>query len=202
MQDRMVTILILAISLLVYALITLFGIASVMEWLQFPGYPDQGTYWQLWRYVSPALIHFSLIHIGFNLLWWWILAPIVEHHHGRLAIVKIFLIVAVLSNTAQYLVSSAGFGGLSGVVYGLFGYVWIISKYEPDSGIRVPNAVMVQVGLWLILGFTGWLDALIGPMANMAHFIGFVVGLLLALSKLRSGRMDFDADQNADPNTL
>ncbi len=30
-----------------------------------------GQQWQIWRSVSHALLHFSVMHIAFNLLWWW-----------------------------------------------------------------------------------------------------------------------------------
>lgn len=33
----------------------------------------QFTDWQAWRYFTPALIHFSVLHLVFNLLWWWYL---------------------------------------------------------------------------------------------------------------------------------
>lgn len=186
MKDRKVTLFIVVICVLVFLVTQVVGIVPVLELLRFPGYPDQGTYWQLWRYITPVFVHFSLIHIGFNLIWWWILASIIEIHHGRWAVLNLVLLVGLLSNVAQFLVTDSGFGGLSGVVYGLFGYTWVVSKIEPDSGILVPNAVMIQIGIWLILGFTGLLDSLIGPMANMAHLMGFVAGLLIALSRSKS----------------
>lgn len=183
MLDRKLSLAIVFISVVFFLFTITIGIEPVMEQFRFPGYPDEGTYWQLWRYITPVFVHFSLIHIGFNLLWWWILAPIVEAHHGHWALLRLFFLVGLLSNTAQFLVSNNGFGGLSGVVYGLFGYVWVVSKLDPESGIQVPNAIMIQIAIWLILGFSGLLDGLIGPMANMAHLMGFVVGLLMALSR-------------------
>jgi membrane associated rhomboid family serine protease len=33
---------------------------------------------EVWRYFSHALMHFSLMHILFNLLWWWYLGGAVE----------------------------------------------------------------------------------------------------------------------------
>ncbi len=39
---------------------------------------------------------------------------------------------------------------MSGVLYGLFGYVWMKSRYEPSSGFYVtPNTVMWMVGWFL-----------------------------------------------------
>ena len=69
-----VTISILAISTVVFALMSLFGDAIILDWLAFNKVEFNGRSFELvspgseyWRYVTPALIHFglilSLIHI-------------------------------------------------------------------------------------------------------------------------------------------
>ena len=73
-----VTISILAISAVVYALMSLFGDAIILDWLAFNKVEFNGRRFELvspgseyWRYVTPALIHFGLLHILFNGLWIW-----------------------------------------------------------------------------------------------------------------------------------
>ncbi|VED45788.1 Rhomboid protease glpG [Raoultella terrigena] len=39
---------------------------------------DPSLKFEVWRYFSHALMHFSLMHILFNLLWWWYLGGAVE----------------------------------------------------------------------------------------------------------------------------
>jgi membrane associated rhomboid family serine protease len=68
-----VTISILAISAVVFALMSLFGDAIILDWLAFNKVEFNGRRFELvspgneyWRYVTPALIHFGLLHILFN----------------------------------------------------------------------------------------------------------------------------------------
>ena len=43
------------------------------------------------------------------------------------------LVIAALSNLGQYFVSGPNFCGISGVVYGLFGYIWMKGRFDPAS---------------------------------------------------------------------
>lgn len=50
---------------------------------------------QSWRFITPAFLHFSALHIVFNLLWWWQLAGIVEKQQGKQRLLILFLFTAV-----------------------------------------------------------------------------------------------------------
>jgi GlpG protein len=83
------------------------------------------------------------------------------------------LIIAIASNVAQYFVSGPNFGGLSGVVYGLFGYLWIRGKYDPASGLQQDSTTIILSLAWFFVCLTG----MIGPIANTAHASGLVMGM-------------------------
>ena len=81
--------------------------------------------------------------------------------------------IAALSNLAQYSVGGPYFCGISGVVYGLFGYIWMKSKFDPDSGFYVhPQTVMMML-LWFVL----CLSKMIPNIANTVHGVGLAVGV-------------------------
>ena len=80
--------------------------------------------------------------------------------------------VAVVSNVSQYVMAGAGFGGMSGVVYGLFGYVWVRNKLDVHFDVFLSPMTSGLLLLFLALGVFG----LMGPTANAAHFSGLVVG--------------------------
>jgi len=134
---------------------------------------------QWWRIFTPAFIHFSVIHIVFNLIWWWLLGSQLERSFGSVSLAVIFAIAAISSNVAQLLVSGPNFGGLSGVVYALFGYVWWIGWLRPSWGIGLPNSLIYFLLAWLALGY---LEVLWVNMANEAHLFGLISGCLMALA--------------------
>ena len=71
---------ILLICIAVFILQNLVGDQPVMIWLAWPY--DPSLQFEAWRYFSHAFMHFSLMHILFNLLWWWYLGGAVEKRIG------------------------------------------------------------------------------------------------------------------------
>jgi len=132
---------------------------------------------QVWRLFSPIIIHFGILHIVFNMLWLYQLGSTIEQHQstGRMAI--LVMIISVLSNLAQFFWSGPFFGGMSGVVYGLLGYVWAQGKYNPRAGISLNQNITVMMLIWFIICWLG----LVGNVANMAHTVGLVCGVILGL---------------------
>jgi len=63
---------------------------------------------------------------------------------------------------------------MSGVVYGLFGYIWMRGKFDPASGLFIDQRSVILMMVWFGLCFTGW----VGPIANIAHGGGLAVGAL------------------------
>lgn len=133
-----------------------------------------------YRLITPALFHFSLLHIVFNSLWWWQLGGDIESQIGKGSLINLFLLSAIISNSGQFLVSGSNFGGLSGVVYALVGYVWLLGWLKPEKGVSLPNAMIVFLLGWLVLGFV---DVLPINMANTAHLLGLMTGCLMAFLK-------------------
>ncbi|MDF2155983.1 rhomboid family intramembrane serine protease GlpG [Vibrio sp. CAU 1672] len=159
----------------VYALLLLGFADGVFSWLHFPAFAEQQ--WQLWRWVSHTFLHFSVTHIAFNLLWWWQLGGDIERRLGSGKLLQIFLLSAALSGAGQYYVEGANFGGLSGVVYALLGYLWVIGYRLPHLGLTQPKPIIVFMLVWLVLGFVQPFLAI----ANTAHLVGLLAGIAIAL---------------------
>ncbi len=130
-----------------------------------------------WRIVLPVFLHFGPLHLLFNMLWLKDLGGMIENLKGRLFFGVFVLALATFSNVAQYVISGPGFGGMSGVVYGLFGYIWVKSKREPWSGFLIDQQTVWLMMAWFALCFTGWF----GPIANFAHGGGLALGLAAGL---------------------
>jgi GlpG protein len=148
------------------------------------GLDDITKHGQVWRLFTPALLHVHLPHLLFNMWATLVLGTLVEVRRGTRALLVLVLVSAVASNVGQYLYAVnfeqvlRGWGGISGVVYALFGYVWMKGLYEPEQGMILhPSSVRIML-LWLLLGFAGLFN-----MANGAHLMGLVVGVLFGLAR-------------------
>ena len=84
-------------------------------------------------------------------------------------------LVALVSNLAQYVSGGANFGGMSGVVYGVFGYLWMRGKRESSFAWLISPMTSTLLLVFLAVGIFG----LVGPTANAAHFSGLLVGMAL-----------------------
>ncbi|RCS53932.1 rhomboid family intramembrane serine protease [Bremerella cremea] len=151
---------------------------------------------QVWRLITPALLHqnvgrMALLHVGFNMYMLYMLGPILERRLGSLQFLFLNVVLALASNLAQGVLPSildetalvrfsnayggVQFLGYSGVIYGLFGFLWIRSSLDPTFGIMLVQSSIMILMVWFFLCWFG----VIQNVANLAHTGGLVAGLLL-----------------------
>lgn len=176
-----VTLTVFAACWLVF-LISVFGGANTLfGQLHFFGdFEFDAILTEPWRLLTPAIFHFSWLHIIFNTLWWWQLGGDIETRLGKVELFSIFLQAAVISNIAQYLMSGPNFGGLSGVVYALVGYCWWTGWLAPERGVTLARPIVGFMLVWLLLGFTSFMPI---NVANTAHLVGLLCGCSMAYIK-------------------
>lgn len=136
---------------------------------------------ELWRAVTPIFMHLDWFHIIFNMIMFFQFGALVESIKGTVRLAGLMLAIAVVSNIAQAvgpesLGGTPAFGGMSGVVYGLFGYVWVKSTFQQEPGFYMTQGTVIILIAWLFLCMTG----AVGPVANIAHVVGLVVGMTVA----------------------
>ncbi|WP_375751862.1 rhomboid family intramembrane serine protease GlpG [Vibrio sp. HN007] len=168
-----ITLAVMVIGIVIFALQQIGFGRLVFSYMHFPASAEQQ--WQLWRWLSHALLHFSVMHIVFNMLWWWQLGGDIEQRLGSGKLLQIFALSALLSGAGQYWVEGANFGGLSGVVYALLGYIWVLGTRAPEKGLVIPKSIVGFMLVWLILGYVQSYLAI----ANTAHLVGLLSGVAL-----------------------
>jgi membrane associated rhomboid family serine protease len=138
---------------------------------------------QVWRLVTSILPHGDPIHLAFNLLWLWVLGTLVEDVFGHVRTFLLVLVLAAGSGAAEYAFIHGGIG-LSGVGYGLVGFLWVLERRDE----RFRGAVDAQT----VQLFVGWFflcivltAANVWHVANVAHGVGAVMGLLTGLTVAR-----------------
>lgn len=141
---------------------------------------DVNVIWQSqpWRLFTPMFLHFGLMHIAFNLWWLKDLGTALERVFSARYLLIFVLTTAAFSHVLEYAVSGpTKFGGMSGVVYGLFAFIWIRGRLDPSFPYRMPQQLATFMLIWLGLGFTGW----VGPIANWVHTGGLISGAVWAV---------------------
>ncbi|MBC3456860.1 rhomboid family intramembrane serine protease [Pseudomonas mosselii] len=190
-----VTAAILILSVVVAAVTGLGENLSTIGWFTFLSFKVQGDYLyftpllqglaegQLWRLVSPMLLHFGVLHLAMNGLWYWELGKRIELRQGPWMLLGLTLLFSLVSNLAQHFTSGPSlFGGLSGVLYGLLGHVWLYQWLAPNPQFNLPKGVLVMMLIWLVICLSGVVGQLgFGQIANAAHVGGLLIGCLTGL---------------------
>lgn len=128
---------------------------------------------EIWRLLTPTFLHFSPAHLGFNTLNMLMLGNLLERRLRSWHYLSLTCGIALVSNFGQYVVyGNPGFGGLSGVVYGLIGYVGLRGRYDPTFGLEIPRETLVLALVWFAFCFTPWA----GHIANGVHAVGLILG--------------------------
>lgn len=131
---------------------------------------------EVWRLFTPIFIHMGLVHLLFNMLWLKDLGSMIEARKGTLTLFLMVVVIAAVSNFAQYKFNGPAFGGMSGVIYGLFGYIWMRGKFDLASGMRLPpSTIVIMVGWFFLCLFN--LPFMPG-VANTVHGVGLVIGMI------------------------
>jgi GlpG protein len=161
----------------------------------FIGKPETGFLYeiskgQIWRLLTPIFLHLSILHIIFNMLWFRDLGYLIEYQFGKNDLVALIITSGIFSNLLQYFVSGPAFGGMSGVLYAMLGFVWVYKKINTEFDYPLPSRdIKIMIG-WLFLCLTGFL----GPIANSAHAGGLFIGMLFAIFKRPSEAIKIDIE--------
>ncbi len=137
---------------------------------------------EIWRLFSPAFIHSGLYHIGFNMLNLISLGNILERRVNSWNYLALVAGLAMASDLTQYFFTgNPDFGGMSGVVYGLIGYIWMRGRSDQTFGLAIPQQMVVIAFVWFFACVVG----IIHHVANAAHAGGLIVGMLWGISDAR-----------------
>ena len=136
---------------------------------------------QIWRLVTPIFLHGGLLHLLFNMVWLYQLGGQIETQESSHYVAIMVLVLAMLCNTAQYIVSGPLFVGMSGVVYGLLGYIWMMTQFQMATRYILSQQTVMFMLLWLGLCLIG----IIPHVANTEHVVGMLLGV--AWGFVRSG---------------
>ena len=127
------------------------------------------------RSLTPALLHFGEIHLVFNLLWLFYFGRQIGRVQPLLLVAVVYVVITLAGNVAQYyLTGSNAFGGLSGLIYGLVGYTWLLGIMVPNSRIALRSSTF----LVFVVAMVGMAIFASSSIASEAHAGGLFAGLV------------------------
>jgi GlpG protein len=135
---------------------------------------------QIWRLITPIFIHFGVPHIVFNMLMLRDFGSLIESRQGAKVLLALAVVIGIGSNLGQYFYGGPDFGGMSGVLYGLLGYVWLRSHCDPASGLYLAPMTLTIMLVWFFLCLFG----IIPHEANACHAYGLGMGMMIGAAPM------------------
>jgi GlpG protein len=148
---------------------------------------------QVWRIFTPMFLHGSILHLVFNMYMLNAIGAPIENRYGSLRMLLLMLFLAAVSSAAQAWFEDWRFVGMSGVVYGLLGFAWMRSTYDPDSQLYIdPGTVFILLLFFVIfividlpIFQSSFGNVLPFRVANWAHGGGLLAGMVLGFPWLK-----------------
>ncbi len=181
-----VTYTIIGLTVLVYLLqvgsVYLFGYANAtaqLDWLEAYGAQINSAIraGELWRFITPVLLHASVPHILFNMYALVIFGPGLERNFGHWRYLVLYVLTGFTGNVLSFLLSSGYSVGASTAIFGLIGAEGVFlyqnrQLFGRQFGRAIGNIIFI-VAVNLLLGLTPGID-------NWGHVGGLLGGLIFA----------------------
>ena len=129
---------------------------------------------QVWRLLTPALLHASLVHIGFNMYALFVIGPSLEHYYGPWRYLGLYVLGAFGGNVLSFLLSSGISIGASTSIFALVAAEGVFiyqnrAMFGANARAMLTN-VLVIVVINFFLGLSPGID-------NWGHLGGMLAGL-------------------------
>jgi membrane associated rhomboid family serine protease len=105
---------------------------------------------QLWRLITSAFLHADIFHLAFNLYWLWVFGTRIEQAFGHLKTVVLLALFAIGSGSWEFALSTGGIG-LSGIGYGLFGMLCILSRRDDRFRDAMDKDTAILFLAWFVV---------------------------------------------------
>jgi rhomboid protease GluP len=133
---------------------------------------------QIWRLITPVLLHGSLMHLGFNMYALYIFGPNLESMYGHGRFLALYLLAGFAGNVVSFVLSNNNSLGASTAIFGLLA-AEAVFLYQNSGMIRsaqrmLTNLVVIAV-INLVIGFAPGMN-----IDNLGHLGGLLGGAMFA----------------------
>ena len=132
---------------------------------------------QLWRLITPVLLHGSIMHIGFNMYALYAIGAGMESRMGHARFLLLYLVSGFAGNVFSFFFTDANSLGASTAVFGLLAAEGVFLYLNKDLfGKRAQRAlsnILMVAAVNLFIGMSPGID-------NWGHIGGMIGGLIFA----------------------
>lgn len=133
-----------------------------------------------WRLFTSVLPHLDVFHLAFNVYWLWVFGTLLEEVLGHARLLGLVALFAAGSMSAEFALSHGGVG-LSGVGYGLFALLWVLSSRDRRFAGAIDARTAQIFALWFVVCIVATYTK-VWAIANVAHGVGAVLGGLVGVA--------------------
>jgi rhomboid protease GluP len=131
---------------------------------------------QIWRLLTPVLLHASILHIGFNMYALYVIGPGLETYYGHTRFLLLYLISGFAGNVLSFVLSPNPSIGASTAIFGLVTAEAVFiyrNRFMFKNYQRQLYNLLFILGVNLLLGLSPRID-------NYGHLGGLLGGLIFA----------------------
>jgi len=132
---------------------------------------------QIWRFLTPVLLHGSLLHIGFNMYALFSIGPQVEARYGKWPFIALYILSGLWGNTISFLLSPNASLGASTAIFGLIAsqavYIYQNQHLLGSAARPMLTNITIVIAVNLVLGLSPEID-------NWGHLGGLIGGFLFS----------------------
>lgn len=132
---------------------------------------------QLWRLITPILVHGSITHIGFNMYALYIFGRNLEYQYGHGRFLVLYLLGGFAGNVVSFVMSINPSIGASTAIFGLLSaqgvFIYRNRRFFGNRARGILMNILFILGINLVLGLSPMID-------NWGHLGGLIGGLVFA----------------------
>jgi len=133
---------------------------------------------EIWRFLTPAFLHGSILHLAFNMYALFSIGPALERKYGGTSFLLLYVISAIFGNVLSFLLSPNVSLGSSTAIFGLIAAqgVYIFKNRHLLGSAAKPLLmnVLISIMVNLFMGFS------LSNIDNLGHLGGLAGGSLYA----------------------
>ena len=177
-KKNVVTIGLIAINVLVFIFMTLFGQYDNMINKYAVYGPFVVNYHEYYRLITGTFLHANIFHLIFNCYALYIIGTQIENFMGKWKYLVIYFVSALTGSLLSIILNDAASVGASGAIFGLMGSLLYFGyHYRVYLGSVLKSQIIPLIVINLLIGFASG-----GSIDNFAHIGGLIGGCLATVA--------------------